>query len=1373
MLALAPYLPPAARRLLGDAPIRPLVHWPEHGALLVADLVGFTALADQEAERGPAGAERLQQILDRVFAMIVNAILDAGGEVVKYAGDATLAWWPVTSPDALPDAVRRATATALTLQSRLPQVGRALDVPLALRVRVSAGPSWVVVAGGMHDRWELVQGGAPFADGASVAVPAGSIYVAPSAWPLIADGATGTPLAGGALVSALRVHAKERPGAPRDVDTGAFRGFVPQHVAEHLATLSGEWLAERRQVTTVFLTIDPLQGHPITEEALTAWHQVLPVIQGAVFDAGGSLVQAMVDDRGRFVVVAAWGVPGSSFVDAAERAVSAAHALQAALARMGHDPSIGIATGRVFCGRRGAGPRLEYAMIGRTVNLAARLMHESGREIWCDAATATAAGTMTFASRGAHGLKGLGTVEVFVPQRRASREVEAIPRETIATGAHRAIGRSAELDALTRWATSDASSTTVPTTRLALVEGAPGIGKSHLRRSVVDVLLGHGVVTLEAHGDPLDQQTAYRPLRRALHHLLDLHPDDSASTRGAALRARIAAQPHHVDRLPLLNPVLGLALPETPVTEEMSGRARADGVVDVLNALLQQGRQAAVRTVLLIEDAHWLDAASWSLLVDLLSWEHALRVLLFTRPFDRAALSRRVQERLQAADCTLQLVPLGGDAATHLVAHHLGVREVPAALTRAIIERTEGHPLFMQQTIAGLLDAGVVQRRGTSVTFDAAALRTHALADTVHGAIVSRFDRLPGTEQLLLKVASVIGREFDEPLLTRIAPSEIPPTALPAYLRALATHGLVERVDDGQWRFAHAIMCDAAYELLPLPRRRSLHAAIAAVLDATRGEDPAQWGRLAWHWTEAHDPVRAPAALERAGAAALRAGAYEEARTLYTRLVTLAERGFGAGDGTPITTSSDTRADWWWKRGLAEYDLGALPESRQSLETALAIDGDPVPRAGAALGVRLGGEALRHLFSRGTSRVPEPKARRIATVLNTLGRIYHLSQLPNETLYSILRRHNVMHGRPPSAELMTALSGMVYLNTLLGRDAVAQALDERLRRTHDQVGEDLEYADALYPITVSHLGQGRFDACARDVATAHHIFVRLGERKGTMAILAVDAHLAELRGDFARSGERYRTVLDLAQRAGDQVSELWALGGQAMIAYRIGPLADARHWGTAALDLATRVEESVSILSMDGLLAMTALRDEDDARARELLRDALPRLARTPRFQTAHHTLNGFDMLAEATLTLWAIDAARDPARARQTWERHASLAVQRLTAYARTFPIGRTIAATWRGTLAARRGDARGAARAWREGLAHVETLPIPFNAARLHAEIAAHPDCFDAPTAPHLEQALAGFRALGATFEVERVSRLAAPPVAPEAPSAPARSA
>ena len=97
MNELERFVPPFVRRWARyrAAPCVDVV-FPVSGAVLSADIAGFTALTEQLARQGQDGIEAIQDVLNRCFAPVVEAIDLGGGEVVKFAGDATLAWWPAT-----------------------------------------------------------------------------------------------------------------------------------------------------------------------------------------------------------------------------------------------------------------------------------------------------------------------------------------------------------------------------------------------------------------------------------------------------------------------------------------------------------------------------------------------------------------------------------------------------------------------------------------------------------------------------------------------------------------------------------------------------------------------------------------------------------------------------------------------------------------------------------------------------------------------------------------------------------------------------------------------------------------------------------------------------------------------------------------------------------------------------------------------------------------------------------------------------------------------------------------------------------------------------------------------------------------------------
>src|SRR4051812_9247254 len=140
-------------------------------ALLFADISGFTALTERLAQRGPAGVEELSRLLNTSFGQILDTIEAHGGDVVKFAGDALLAIWPVEDEQIrgtrdreqapgdgqadLAEATLRAAQCALAIHQRMISLYRLIaGAQLTLRIGIAAGDVATVRIGGVYGRWE-------------------------------------------------------------------------------------------------------------------------------------------------------------------------------------------------------------------------------------------------------------------------------------------------------------------------------------------------------------------------------------------------------------------------------------------------------------------------------------------------------------------------------------------------------------------------------------------------------------------------------------------------------------------------------------------------------------------------------------------------------------------------------------------------------------------------------------------------------------------------------------------------------------------------------------------------------------------------------------------------------------------------------------------------------------------------------------------------------------------------------------------------------------------------------------------------------------------------------------------------------------------
>src|SRR5512133_1561365 len=209
---LASYVPKLIQnRVAHDpSPIESPVAEEMQAAILFADISGFTILTEHLAERGPTGVETLARILNEYFGQLIDIIHDYGGDVVKFAGDAVIAVWPIVADDIsaggtgapLPISradqwqwTMRAAECAITVRERLSNY-KVEDASLYLKLAISTGNITAAHVGGVFSRWEFLLAGNPLIEVgiANTLAKAGEILITPSAWRLIRNDGIGSPV---------------------------------------------------------------------------------------------------------------------------------------------------------------------------------------------------------------------------------------------------------------------------------------------------------------------------------------------------------------------------------------------------------------------------------------------------------------------------------------------------------------------------------------------------------------------------------------------------------------------------------------------------------------------------------------------------------------------------------------------------------------------------------------------------------------------------------------------------------------------------------------------------------------------------------------------------------------------------------------------------------------------------------------------------------------------------------------------------------------------------------------------------------------------------------------------------------------------------
>ena len=427
--------------------------------------------------------------------------------------------------------------------------------------------------------------------------------------------------------------------------------------------------------------------------------------------------------------------------------------------------------------------------------------------------------------------------------------------------------------------------------RVVLLAGSGGMGKTRLTQQLAlqaeqggtQVLWGR---CLEEAGAP-----AYWPWRQLIRSYLRSGADaDPAKTFGSGL-ADIAGIVPEVAEHFRLRPAAA-----APAGDSAESRFR------LFDAIAAFWRRAAQRAPLLLifEDLHWADATSLRLF-SFLAAELEDSALLVVGTYRDTELSRQhpLFETLSdlARSSVCQRIELAG----------LSMRETEELMVAAsgsvgstnfvsaLHARTEGHPLFLEETLRYMIDARTPQAFDAGT--DWAQLLTR-IPTGVREVIGKRLNRLSVPAVRYLSIAACIGRTFDLHLLVQLEADKTEDELLEALEEALNEH-LIEVVPETQqFRFGHALIRETLYDEMLGLRRSRLHLRIGEMIEQQHGaDDSANWPQLAYHFSEAGPGAAAGKALDYAKRAAAHAGqllAFEESARLYQLALQLLQRHFPA-----------------------------------------------------------------------------------------------------------------------------------------------------------------------------------------------------------------------------------------------------------------------------------------------------------------------------------------------------------------------------------------------------------------------------------------------------------------------------------------------
>ena len=665
--------------------------------------------------------------------------------------------------------------------------------------------------------------------------------------------------------SALPAGARFCPECGQSVAPAAAPG------AKALPVTDGTLDGERKFITVMFADLKgalDLVAERDPEEARRLLDPLLEHICEAVEKFGGTVNQVLADG-----IMALFGAP-ISWEDHAVRACNAALSIQDLARHYGEEirrthgvpieVRIGLNSGEVVLSTTSRGRHWRYSAAGVTVHVAARMqqMAKPGSILATAETVRLAGGYVDARPTGPMRVKGFAE-----PLEAAEIARMTTPRSRFDHAPTRALtpfsGRSAEHEALLA-AVSGLFADRAG--RVAVVVGEAGIGKSRLVHEFLRTIARRNVLALDGGAAPYG--TGYRPGLNILRQYFNLGDGDDLTARQEKIAGRIVAldgDPNAIG-VPLL--ALMNALPEHHRFLELPLEERRQRVFVALTWLarhMSEGRPL----VLAYEDLQWVSSDTRDFLEAFVRDlpPSTLVVVTYRPDYDASWLGER--ERVE-----LRLEGLPEAAIRRIIADLLGDDASLGALAGELAAKSGGNPLFIEEYVRSMVDAGVLVGQPGHYRLGAKA-QSAAVPPTVRGVLAARIDRLARADKGILQLLAAIGGPATVNLVARVAAA--PLDEVRKSLRRLEVAGLlVERVGGGElaYEFRHALTQAVAYDTLLAARRRELHRVILDALAATgRADELARHAVQGETWDQAVTHLRDAgrlAALEFASADAAR-----------------------------------------------------------------------------------------------------------------------------------------------------------------------------------------------------------------------------------------------------------------------------------------------------------------------------------------------------------------------------------------------------------------------------------------------------------------------------------------------------------------------
>ncbi len=960
-------------------------------------------------------------------------------------------------------------------------------------------------------------------------------------------------------------------------------------ICERLTDKQGEFLAEIRPAVPLFLRFSGID-YDHDPDACKKFDTYVRWVQAVLTRYEGFLIQLTVGDKGSYLY-AVFGAPIAHDDDPMR-------ALEAALALRSPPPTfdyirhvqIGISCGQMRTGAYGSSTRRTYGVLGDEVNLAARLMAQAqpGQILVSSRVVHYAASRYQFQSIGTVAVKGKKepiAVSLVLGKKRSRCQPSFHFFHTPL------LGRANEL-AFMHEVLAQALSGAGQVLR---IEGEPGIGKSHLTATFWEQAAQQGILAFTGTCQSISQSVAYTPWSQIFQAFFALpeasNEEEDVDTFMQSQISQLEAIVLQINRdwvvrLPLLGDLLDLPIADNATTTAFEPRLRQEALLAFgIDLIEHQARFSPL--LLMIEDAHWMDEPSRALTLALSRVLNTVPVLLVlvhrlpvgTHTYYEEAHDQSTSMHSRASLISelsalpyhhhLKLDDLSPEAVEELVSQKLQGSPSPLALS-LIHAKAEGNPFFVEALVDNLRDTGKLykQHDDTWTLSDAIVntLRTNncltrdahgqwllkpaaplssvdlGIPASVHGMVLSRMDRLPESQKLTLKVASVIGHSFILNVLSQAHPSQTDlDRLLDEFKNMEANDFAFLEVPPSQtmYMFKYHVAQEIAYGTLLESQRRELHRAVAETMERLYPDAAEQ---LAYHYGRSGNREKFLFYIERSAHKAQREYANETALNYYHQGLAQEER-------------------WEWRSEQVQvlHILGRRDEEFTNLKILQASSQASVSRVAYLWGQ----------YHEAVSDYPQAieATQRALMACQCADTTFSIQQVKCLNQLGMIARRQ---GDYAQARLWY----LQALDLLQAEEETSCIISQVLAQTLDGLG------------TIYRL-QGDYEEARVCYERSLWLSQRSSNLKSEADALNNLGNIADAQHHVAESLSYYRKALERRQSIGDRAGEGTSLANMAMVLQNKGDYGQSREYFLAALSIQQAIGnrwEQINILNGLGVL---------------------------------------------------------------------------------------------------------------------------------------------------------------------------------------------